>query len=46
MTPSVTQFVKQKSWDLNSGLINSKAHSLSTTHEIIPFRKKKIEKAG
>ena len=44
--PLVTQFVKQKHWDLNSGLISSKAYYLCTTQETMPFKKKKIEKTG
>lgn len=41
-----TQFVNQKGWDVNSGLANSWAYCLSTTHKIIPFEEKKMEKMG
>ena len=44
--PLVTQFVKQKHWDLNSGLTSSKAYYLCATQETTPFKKKKIEKTG
>lgn len=44
--PLVTQYVKQKHWDLNSALISSKVYYLGTTQETMPFKKKKIEKTG